>query len=193
MLAGLILAGGRSSRFGADKAQAVLHGQTFLALAAQALQGRCERIAVSAPPGSTGEALGKALGLEILADRPGDPAGPLAGVLAGLEWARGAGADRLAIRPIDAPFIPGEALDRLEAALGSAPAAYCVTADGPEPLCSLWTLAALEPLAEALAGGRHPAVHRFLEAVGAAVWSAPDAAAFANVNTPEELALARKR
>jgi molybdopterin-guanine dinucleotide biosynthesis protein A len=193
MLAGLILAGGRSSRFGADKAAAALGGETLLARAAQALQGRCERIAVSAPPGSAADILAKELGLAVIADRPGDGVGPLAGVRAGLQWAASLGADRLAVRPVDTPFLPEDLFDRLAAALGRSPAAYCVTAEGPEALCSLWSPAALEPLTQALAGGHHPAAHSFLDAIGAAVWRAPDPAAFANVNTPQEMAAARRR
>ena len=171
MLAGLILAGGRSSRFGSDKAAALLRGRSFLHIAALRLQGRCAQLAVSARPGSVSEEMALRFGLTVLADREGDAAGPLAGIHAGLAWAQGLGAEALAVRPIDTPLIPEDTLDHLQRVLGDAPAAYCATDDGPEPLCSLWTLAALPMLDEALAGERHPGL-------------------FANVNTPEELAAA---
>ena len=190
MLAGLILAGGRSSRFGSDKAAALLRGRSFLHIAALRLQGRCAQLAVSARPGSVSEEMALRFGLTVLADREGDAAGPLAGIHAGLAWAQGLGAEALAVRPIDTPLIPEDTLDHLQRVLGDAPAAYCATDDGPEPLCSLWTLAALPMLDEALAGERHPGVYRFLDSLGAAVFHAPNAGLFANVNTPEELAAA---
>jgi molybdopterin-guanine dinucleotide biosynthesis protein A len=192
-LAGLILAGGRSSRFGGDKAAAMLDGRSLLQIAALALQGTGAPVAVSAPVQSKAAQLAADLGLAVLPDWPGDPAGPLAGLRAGLEWAQGLGAGRLALRPVDTPFLPLDLYDRLEAVLDQAPAAFCVTADGLQPLCSLWTPAALSPLRAALAGGRHPPVHTFLERIGAARLAVEDSAAFANINTPDDLARLQDR
>ncbi len=193
MIAGLILAGGRSSRFGSDKACARLHGRTLLELAKLALQGRCAMLAASARPGSEAEAMAYDLGLEAIEDQSQDSPGPLAGIRAGLVWAEEMGADRLAVRAVDAPFIPGAVLDQLQAALGRAPAAYCVSEAGPEPLCSLWTLDALPALEAALEHERHPAVHHLLDEMGAARLMVGDAAAFANINTPQEMKLAEAR
>ena len=193
MLAGLVLAGGRSSRFGSDKAAAMLHGKSLLELGVDALKAHCGAVAVSARAGSAGEVLAQDIGLPVLTDMVGDGDGPLAGVRAGLIWAQGLGAEALAVRPVDAPFLPDDLVEQLMAVIGDAPAALAVSANGPEPLCSLWTLKALHPLTAALADGNHPAVHRFLDEIGAARWDAPDPAAFANVNTPEEMAKALAR
>ena len=193
MLAGLILAGGRSTRFGSDKAQALLEGRTLLDWAVDGFKSRCAVLAVSARPGAPSEARAQALGLTVIPDLPQDASGPLAGLRAGLEWARSVGAERLAVRPVDTPFLPGDLPERLAEAMGGAPAAYCLTPDGPEALCSLWAVSALDRVAEVLAGGRHPPVRQFLNAIGAAAWTAPDPDAFFNVNTLQALGQARER
>ncbi len=186
-LAGLILAGGRSSRFGAPKAAALLDGRSLLQIAAEALAPYCAAVAVSAPAQSVAADLARGLGLPVLPDEPGHAAGPLAGVSAGLAWARAGGLGALAVRPVDTPRLPPEIHARLAGAIGDAPAAYCLTIDGPQPLCALWTLGAEAALREALEGGRHPSAHRFLDAIGAARLAVEDPAAFANINTPADL------
>jgi molybdopterin-guanine dinucleotide biosynthesis protein A len=195
-LAGLILSGGHSRRFGVDKAGAELDGQTLLERAAQGLSAACAWTAVSARPGSVGEALAQRLGVAVLADRPDDPEGPLAGVRAGLEWASGLGAGALLVRPVDTPFLPPDLAERLSARLLSepdAPAAYVVTAEGPQPLCALWRITALAALARGLKAGDHPSVQGYLRAIGAAALAMDDASAFANINTPQDLSDAIKR
>lgn len=183
-VAGLILAGGRSVRFGSEKAAALLHGRTLLQRALDRLPAGSVR-AVSARPGSRAEAIARAAGAAVLHDAPGDPAGPLAGIRAGLGWA---GAAWLAVAPCDAPFLPADLNDRLAAALGDAPAAFAETEEGPQPLCALWTPAALPALTAALSDGAHPSVWRFLDGIGAARVRFTDAAGFHNINTPADLA-----
>ena len=193
MPAGLILAGGRSSRFGSDKAAARIDGRSLLDLGALALGEHCTRLAVSAAPGSAGAQLAVGLGLAVVSDRPGDAPSPLAGVRAGLEWIAELGVQSLAVRAVDTPFIPPTILGGLLDTIGPAPAVYSITDLGPEPLCSLWSLAALPPLAEALASRRHPPIHRFLDSIGAGAFIAPDADVFANINSREDLVLAQSR
>ena len=146
---------------------------------------------MNAPGGSASGDLAARLGLEILPDLPGDAAGPLAGVRVGLDWAIGLGAPYLAVRPVDTPLAPLELHDWLADAIGEAPAAYCATEDGPQPLCSLWAPAALGPLSRALADGGHPPVQGFLREIGAAKVMAPERRLFANINTPQDLKAAQ--
>lgn len=188
---GLILAGGRSSRFGGDKAAATLHGKSLLELAADGLRPGCDMIAVSARPDSSAAALAADLKLAVLTDRTGDPAGPLAGIRAGLEWTRAQGAAHLAIRPIDTPFLTAAVFDDLARVLGAAPAAYCVTADGPQPLCALWTPAALPRLTAILTDHRHPPVFQLLDDLGAVRLPVQEAGLFLNFNTAAEFAAVR--
>jgi molybdopterin-guanine dinucleotide biosynthesis protein A len=190
LLYGLVLAGGRSSRFGSDKALARLNRVSLLETAVNHLSLNCREVAVSAPPGSGAAELADSLGLVVLHDRPGDVAGPLAGVRAGLTWAGGCGGEWLATVPCDAPLLPADIVARLLEALDEAPAAVAETEEGVEPLCAVWKLSALDALEAELADGRHPPVHQVLERLGAARVGFPDPGLFLNVNTPEDLALA---
>jgi molybdopterin-guanine dinucleotide biosynthesis protein A len=186
-VAGLIVAGGRSTRFGGEKAVALLDSRPLLVWAAQRLQRSCGLVAVNARPDTETEALARAVGLEVLHDAPGDPDGPLAGVRAGLAWAKSIGAQSLAVSPCDAPLLPQDLFDRLIEAAGEG-AAMAVTSDGRQPLCAIWPVSALEVLTQALAGGAHPPTWRTLEGLGAAQVSFDPPEAFANVNTKEDLA-----
>ena len=191
-VAGMVVAGGRSTRFGGEKAVAVLDGRPLLVWAVRRLQRACAKVAVNARPGTETEALARAEGLAVLHDSPGDPDGPLAGVKAGLAWAASMGAETLAVSPCDAPLLPEDLFVRLIQAAGSG-AAMAVTSEGRQPLCAIWPVSALEFLTEALKDGAHPPTWRTLEALGAVQVQVEPPEAFANVNTREDLDIAARR
>jgi molybdenum cofactor guanylyltransferase len=184
---GVVIAGGRSVRFGSEKAVAMLSGAPLLLWAVRRLQRSCAAVAVNARPQTQAEALARAEGLPVLHDQEGDPLGPLAGVKVGLQWARGLGAHALAVSPCDAPRLPEDLFPRLIEAAGDG-AAMAETADGHQPLCAVWPVSALPQVAEALSGGHHPPTWRLLEQVGAQRVRFSAAECFANVNTVEDLA-----
>jgi molybdopterin-guanine dinucleotide biosynthesis protein A len=184
---GVVIAGGRSVRFGGEKAVADLAGRPLLLWAADRLHKSCAAVAVNARPGTQAETLARAEGLAVLHDAPGDAAGPLAGVKVGLAWAKGLGARALAVSPCDAPLLPDDLFARLIAAAGNGPA-MAETSDGPQPLCAVWPVTALDAVTRALAGGAHPATWRMLESIGAVRVRFADRAAFANLNTQADLA-----
>lgn len=186
MIAGLVLAGGRSSRYGSEKAVARFDGETLLERELAVLRGDCAALAVSARPESGAATLAASLGLPVLPDADGAPDGPLAGVAAGLRWAAGLGAEALVTLPCDMPHAPQDLARRLIAGRGDAFAAFATTAEGVHPLCALWSIDLLASLDSALADG-HPAVQGFLADVGAATVRFEDAAAFANMNRPGDL------
>ncbi len=184
---GVVIAGGRSVRFGGEKAVALLRGRPLLLWAVERLQRSCVAVAVNVRPGTEAEALARAQSLTLLYDAPGDAAGPLAGVKAGLAWAKSLEARAVAVSPCDVPLLPDDLFARLIAAAGSA-AAMAETARGPEPLCALWPVGALGAVTQALAGGAHPATWRVLESVGAVRVRFETEEAFANINTQADLA-----
>ena len=184
---GLVLAGGRSVRFGGEKAVATLEGRTLLEWAAERLRSVCGSVAINVRKGSQAEAVAQARGLPTLYDEAGDALGPLAGVKVGLVWAEEQGAGLLAVSPCDAPLLPDDLYVRLlERADGGA--AMAETRDGRQPLCALWPVTALPAVRDALAGGAHPPTWQMLERIGARKVLFDNPEAFANINTREDLA-----
>jgi molybdopterin-guanine dinucleotide biosynthesis protein A len=188
-VAGLVLAGGRSVRFGGEKAVAELEGRPLLEWAAQRLRTISANVAINVRKGAEAERVANALGLPTLLDVEGDALGPLAGVKVGLIWAEQLGAHTLAVSPCDAPLLPDDLYVRLlERAEGGA--AMAETSEGRQPLCSLWPVAALSTVRAALADGAHPPTWQLLERLGARKVFFDDPEAFANINTRDDLAAA---
>ena len=185
--AGVVLAGGRSSRFGEDKAYAEFRGVSLLNHAIGALSA-LRAVAVSAKPDSTVARRARALGLPVIFDDVDAPDGPLSGVLAALAWAEAQDFRFLVIAPCDAPLLPTTLVQRLLAGCAEAPAAYATTLRGPQPLCAAWNVSTRPLLARALDCGRHPGARQFLTQIGAKAVQFDDPMAFTNVNTRADLA-----
>lgn len=192
-LAGVVLAGGRSSRFGADKMLAELDGRPLIAHAVERLRPRVAALAISA---NGDPARFADFGVPILPDPVPDFQGPLAGVLAGLDWAAARGLAAIVTVAGDTPMFPPDLVTGLLVAARTehAPAAIAFSpgkAGGLDahPTFGLWTVGLRPALAAALAGGQRR-VRAFAEAQGAAraIFEGRGPAAFHNVNTPEDLA-----
>ena len=192
-VAGLVLAGGAGRRMGGvDKAALVLGGETLIARALARLAPQAAPLAVAGGT-ETGRLAG--LGVPVLADPVEPGAGPLAGVLAGMRWARGKGAARLVTVAVDTPFFPLDMAARLADCTAPIAVAALRDRDGRvvrHPTCALWDVALEDALDAALAGGTRK-VGAFLDAAGAEAVVFPCAGVdpFFNVNTAEDLALAR--
>lgn len=186
---GLILAGGRSSRFGSDKAFATLYGIPLVEHVARALRSCATTLAVSGGAGAAA-----LLGMPLLCDLPGTPSGPLAGILAGLAWAEAGGADWLITATCDVPLVPHDMGLRLmtTARAKGASLALAQTSDGPHPLCAAWRPRLRPLLAAALADGAHPSVRRFAADMGAAEFLFAQREQFFNINTPADLEIAQR-
>jgi molybdopterin-guanine dinucleotide biosynthesis protein A len=184
---GVVIAGGRSVRFGGEKAVAGLAGKSLLMWAATRLARSCLAVAINARPDTEAEALARAEGLTVLHDIPGDAAGPLSGVKVGLQWAQELGASAIAVSPCDVPLLPPDVFARLIEAAGTG-AAMAETSEGHQPQCAIWPVSALPKLTAALANGAHPPTWLMLESIGAVRVRFAPPEAFANVNTRADLA-----
>jgi molybdopterin-guanine dinucleotide biosynthesis protein A len=184
---GVVIAGGRSVRFGGEKAVAGLAGKPLLMWAAERLARTCAAVAINARPDTEAETLARSKGLTVLHDIPGDAAGPLSGVKVALLWAQKLGARAVAVSPCDVPLLPENTFTRLIQEAGTG-AAMAETSEGHQPQCAVWPVSALAKLTEALANGAHPATWLMLERIGAVRVRFPVAEAFANVNTRQDLA-----
>ncbi|WP_112311188.1 molybdenum cofactor guanylyltransferase MobA [Pseudogemmobacter bohemicus] len=183
----VILAGGQGRRMGgADKALLQLHGRPLITHVIGRLQPQAARLMISA----NGDAARFAFtGLDVLPDETAP--GPLAGILAGLRAAQTGGADALVSNPVDAPFLPPDLVSRLLTA-GPGPA-FARAGGRDHNATAFWPVALADPLAEFLASGAKPKIADFAARHGAQPVDFPDAAAFDNLNTPEDLARAEAR
>ncbi len=171
---------------GADKALIPLAGQTLLSHAIARLEPQVERLAISANGDAARLA---AYGLPVLPDET--PLGPLSGILAALRWAAPLGATAVVTLAVDTPFAPGDLVPQLCLAAETAPDALAIAhAAKDHPTCGIWPITLTEPLAAFLASGAKHKVLAFTDAHHAARAHFPDEAAFQNLNTPEDLALA---
>jgi molybdopterin-guanine dinucleotide biosynthesis protein A len=184
MILGLVLAGGASSRFGAEKAVAAHNGGILMDAALEALSAACADVAISAKAESGASYLADSRGHLCLADPPDAPSGPLSGVLAGLQWAASLGADQLATAPCDVPELSAAQVRSLADAAGDG-AACARSSRGLEPLIAVWPVrASLAIIAPALGSGDHPSIRDILATIG---FTAVDGFEGPNVNTPGDL------
>jgi molybdenum cofactor guanylyltransferase len=186
-IAGLVLAGGRSRRFGADKAVADFRGRPLTHWSLTALAPHVAVLGVGGPP-----ALAARLGAEAVPDQQGAPEGPLAGVLAGLAWAERRGCAYLATAPCDTPFLPADLVPQLAAAIGERPV-VAARAGRVHALCALWRVDATPRLAAQVRDGKQLSMQALIDALGGGYADFEDETAFANLNTPADLEAAQRR
>lgn len=187
---GVILAGGQATRMGGgDKGLLLLDKQSILDHVIARFEPQVDGLALNA----NGEAARFAdLGMPVISDSIAGFAGPLSGVLAGLDWAAAQGATQIISAAADTPFLPCDLVPQLQLAaeLGGVDIALAATPDGRQPTFGLWPVRLREDLREALNGGLRKVV-MWTSKHNAATAEFPDSDAFFNVNTPEDLEIAR--
>jgi molybdopterin-guanine dinucleotide biosynthesis protein A len=188
-LYGLVLAGGRSSRMGSDKAALAYGGRTQLERAMALLSPHVQHAYVSVRREQSADPV-RARFTQI-ADELQD-VGPIAGVLAA--QARHPQAAWLVLA-CDLPFLDAHTLTHLLAARDSAAVAtaYRSSHDGlPEPLCAIYEPRSREMLAQYVAQGRH-CPRKFLRSHDVRLLDEPNPRALDNINTPQEYAAANSQ
>lgn len=181
---GVVLAGGLGRRMGGvAKALLPFRGRPLLAHVVERLRPQVQELLVNA---NGDEAQYAAFGDRVVPDEIAGRPGPLAGLHAGLFNGRHPWV--LAV-PCDSPYVPSDLGARLMEAVRNADAEIAVASAGGRvhPVFCLVSSALAQPLGDYLeAGGR--AVMGWIETRRFVVVEFEDAAAFANVNTPTELA-----
>ncbi|WP_368077242.1 molybdenum cofactor guanylyltransferase [Sphingomonas faeni] len=160
-----MLAGGRSSRFGSDKARAMFRGRTLSEHARDLLVPYVDTAVIVGRDGP-------------IADLPGPDLGPLGGIAGALSYAGERGFTSVLTIACDMPVLP----DGLLAALAGEAPAYCPDA----PVLGHWNTASLEALLEHIATSPRRSVRGWAEAIGAVPIAAP--APIPNINSPEDIA-----
>ena len=146
---GAVLAGGRSSRFGSDKALAEWNGRTLLEGAIAALRPQCDDICVVGRSDAP---------VAAVADWPQPDCGPLGGMAGALRYALSHDFDQVLSIPVDVVELPPD----LRQQLSPAPA-YLLNL----PVAGLWRTAALPALEAILTGPGRRSVRSFADACGA--------------------------
>ena len=180
-----ILGGGAGRRIGGRKSLVMLRDAPLAEHVARVLRPLSKKLAM------VGDAEAAArIGCVSLIDPPGFPTGPLSGICAALEWALSERAAFAIIAPCDIPLLTQDVIARLgEAAFATNKVICAETADGLQPLVSVWRSDLAPWLRTELAGG-HPSVRDVLARAGFERIMFPKADTFLNVNTPEDLRLA---
>jgi len=141
-IAGLILAGGKSTRFGTDKAVAPLAGRPMLQWVVDALAGACEELVIVAAAGQELPAVTTSLPVTIARDIY-DAKGPLAGLVTGFQSVR---------QPLcfavscDAPLLKPELVALLAAAAAGHDIACPLLGGFMEPLVAVYRPSACLPV-----------------------------------------------
>ncbi len=180
---GVVLAGGRSSRFGRDKGLYPYRGKPLVMHAADIIRPLCDDLLIiSNKPHQYA-----AFGLPVMADLfPG--CGPLAGIHSGLS---NAGQDTVIFIACDIPNIPSKIFSFLLSNLGDHDAIMPTHGKFIETLCAVYHKKSLPAIALALEEKRykildaHASLHVHYIPVEHKDFYAPDI--FRNINYPQDL------
>jgi molybdopterin-guanine dinucleotide biosynthesis protein A len=170
LILGAVIAGGHSSRFGSDKAEALLDGVPLIEHAAHLLRPNVTAIVLAGR---------ERKGWVSLHDRPRSGLGPLGGIAAALHHAARHGYDRVLTIGCDMPSVPSA----LFAALIDAAPAYCREA----PILGCWPASLAPALDNHVEHDSKRSIRGWAERVSALAIEAPET--LTNVNVPADLAM----
>jgi molybdenum cofactor guanylyltransferase len=190
-LSAFVLAGGKSTRMGRDKATLPLAGRTLLETALAAARSVTQKVFILGSPelyGAYGEAIADIF--------PG--CGPLGGIHAALQHSP---TDLNLILAVDTPFLSHQLLNYLVERARESQATITAPEINsyPQPLCAVYTQAFLPIAEQALRAGNYKIVPLFPSGRTLVIPESElarfafTAEMFENLNTPEELEEARRR
>ncbi|WP_107675609.1 molybdenum cofactor guanylyltransferase MobA [Agrobacterium sp. LAD9] len=196
---GLVLAGGLSRRMGSNKAMVQLGDRPLISHVISRITPQVSDVTINAAiSGNNGWA--ESLGLPMLPDTLNGHAGPLAGILAGMRHFRNretAGSHFLTA-PADSPFFPDDLVARLCDHVSDHAIVIAASSGQLHPVFALWPVALADDLEAWLKNDANRRIRAYLArhvTIGVAFPPLETAKGsldpFFNINTPDELALAR--
>lgn len=193
---GLVLAGGQARRMdGREKSFLEVGGIPIIGRVLTTLRTQCETVVISANGDAARFA---AFGYPVVPDSLPDRPGPLAGLLAGLDHVakHHAQVGFILTVPGDAPFLPDDLVARLEDRRVADRAAIvrARSGDNDHGVVALWSVALREDLRRALVdeGLRKVSAFAARHPLATVTWPALPVDPFLNVNTPADLAEAKR-
>ena len=184
----VILAGGLATRMGGAKGLPLLHGRALIDWVLDAVSGYSDEILINA---NQDHAAYARAGCQVIADQTTGWAGPLAGLQSALRCAQH---DWVLSVPCDTPFLPDDLFDRLAAAIhaGETEAAVAVVDGRRQPTIALYKKTVGTKLDDYLSAGKRKAGD-WLDVLKLSEVIFDNSAAFANINSGQELAQANQR
>lgn len=182
-LAGIVLAGGRSSRLGRDKAEEMLGGKTLLQRAIDALSPLCVEVIIVGRKGVPSDRTGVRRVEDIVPDM-----GPLGGIYTGLSVTR---QDQNLVVACDMPFLKPDLLRSLAEGEIEADAVVPVVDGQAQPLCARYALRCLHAVDSLIRAG-HYSVMKLFPLVRTAFVELDDPQPFLDIDTEDDLHRARK-
>ncbi len=146
---GAVLAGGLSTRFGSDKALALLDGRRLIDHAVGLLTSQCDAVIVVGR---------QEHGLTCVSDWPATHMGPLGGIAGALSYAVQQDYAAVLTCGVDSPALPADLLLRL------LPAPACLSA---QPVIGLWPASSEAALRDILTGSDNHSVRHFADRISA--------------------------
>lgn len=179
----VILAGGRSRRFGSNKALAPFKGKRLIDHLIERIEDQSDGpIAINAPTGVGFDEMDQPL----IADQLTGHLGPLAGLHAAMKWVKKAGYAAVITTPVDTPVLPHDFVERL-VATGAPAIAKCD--EKTHYVHGLWTTALTNQLESAIDRGLRSARDWAVmcKATTCDFHKQSELDPFFNVNTPDDL------
>lgn len=165
---GAIIAGGKATRFGSDKAAANLNGRPLIEHVMEGLRKQVDRLIVVGRDWP---------GLESVSDLPSAGLGPLGGLNAALQFAQLNGFDEVVTAGCDVLPVPEFRSERLDG--------YAIYVDG-HYLFGVWPVELAPLLQRRLSGQSNLSMRNWIAAIDAHPINCP--VVFQNLNTPSDVA-----
>ena len=172
----IILAGGKSSRMGQDKARLHVNGQFLIEHVYTALKSQANAVIISGEQGY-------GLSLPTITDLANGPAGPVGALYAVWMSLKNTSDEGFFTVPVDAPNIPNDLCERLY----GADSAVAVGPDGMHQTFAWWRLDELSKVFKSTDLNNSLSLRDITFQTGArqVYWS--DERLFYNINTPDDL------